>query len=453
MINPSDRCPNISELFNKTFVHWHLLRRIKYYHLPCQNQSLNLSCFYDDVHLCLCYPYGEKRLANCFNFDHNMTFDCLGQSGCENGAQCLQDTPNCPTKSICICPPCFYGMRCQFSTSGFGLSLDAILGYHILPEINLNHQPLIIKISLALTIIFIMTGLINGILSMLAFKNKSVREVGCGLYLLGSSITTLLTIVMFGLKFWILVLAQMTVISNKSFLSFQCHSIDFLLRVCLCMDQWLNACVAVERAFTAIKGARFDKKKSKQTAKFVIIIMLIVIVGTSIHDPIYRRLIDEVNDDDNVKRIWCIVSYQPGLQVYNSFMHTFHFSAPFMMNLISAIILIMKQSRQQATIHPQQNYRQHLREQFRQHKHLLTAPIVLVILALPRLIIPFVSKCMKSTGDSWLFLVGYFISFIPPMLTFVVFILPSKFYRKEFRRTIVQCRSIIQRRLRLIFEI
>ena len=51
MINPSDRCPHISELFNQTFIQWHLIRRIKYYHLPCQNQSLNLSCFYDDVHL------------------------------------------------------------------------------------------------------------------------------------------------------------------------------------------------------------------------------------------------------------------------------------------------------------------------------------------------------------------------------------------------------------------
>jgi hypothetical protein len=51
------------------------------------------------------------------------------------------------------------------------------------------------------------------------------------------------------------------------------------------------------------KSIRFDKKKSKQAAKFVILILLIVIVGTSIHDPIYRHLINEVNDDDDIKRI------------------------------------------------------------------------------------------------------------------------------------------------------
>jgi hypothetical protein len=351
---------------------------------------------------------------------------------------------------LCICPPCFYGRRCQFSTSGFGLSLDAILGYHILPDVSLGQQPSIIKISLSLTIILMVTGLVNGILSIITFNNKIICEVGCGLYLLGSSITTLLTMIMFFLKFLILLLAQMAIISNRSFLQVQCHSIDFLLEVGLYMDQWLNACVAAERAITTMKGAGFVKKKSKQAAKLVIIILLIINVGTCIHDPIYRRLIDEENDGDDVKRIWCIVTYPSSLEIYNYIIHIFHFFGPFMINLISSIILITKKSRQQANLHKQRSYKEILRKQFREHRHLLTAPILLVILAVPRLIITFVSKCMKSANDSWLFLVGYFISFIPPMLTFVVFIMPSKFYMKEFHKTVAHYRTTIQRRLHLI---
>lgn len=34
-----------------------------------------------------------------------------------------------------------------------------------------------------------------------------------------------------------------------------------------------------------------------------------LIFGSCIHDAIYRRLINEENDTDNVKRIWCIVKY------------------------------------------------------------------------------------------------------------------------------------------------
>jgi hypothetical protein len=451
-IYPSDRCPHIREVLNETIVQWDLIRRIKYYHLPCQNQLFNISCFYDDVHLCLCYNFRQQRLANCFHFDHNMKFDCSGRSVCENDGECLQNSLDCPIRSICMCKPCFYGVRCQFSTSGFGLSLDAILGYHILQDVNFNHQPFIIKISLTLTIIFMVAGLIDSILSIMTFKNKVVCEVGCGLYLLSSSITTLLTMIMFGLKFLILLLAQMTIISNRSFLSVQCHSIDFLLRFGLYMDQYLNACVAIERVYTIIKGASFSKKKSKRTAKYVIILLVIVIGGTCLHDPVFRDLIDEENhdDEDNVKRTWCIVNYGSTLQIYNSILNTIHFFGPFVINLISAIILITKKSRRQANVHKQRPYKQILIEQFQKNKHLLTAPIVLVILAIPRLILTFVSKCLKSSNETWLFLVGYFIQFIPVVLTFVVFILPSKFYKKEFRKSVDQVRTTVQRRLHLI---
>ncbi|CAF1497157.1 unnamed protein product, partial [Adineta steineri] len=51
------------------------VQRIKYYHLPCQNSPLNVSCFYDEVHMCLCYEHGNQRLANCFEFNHHMTVD------------------------------------------------------------------------------------------------------------------------------------------------------------------------------------------------------------------------------------------------------------------------------------------------------------------------------------------------------------------------------------------
>ncbi|CAF0733292.1 unnamed protein product [Adineta steineri] len=193
-INSSDRCAHIHEIFNKTVVNLHHLRRIKLYHLPCQR-------------------HGQQRVANCFEFNHHMTFNCQGQSMCENGAQCFQDSPDCPQRSICICPSCFYGTKCQFSTNRFDLSLDTILGYHILPRINIIHQPLIVQISIALTIIFMIAGLFNGILAMITFKNKRVRDVGCSLYILGSSMTTLFTMIMFGLKFWILILAQMALIS------------------------------------------------------------------------------------------------------------------------------------------------------------------------------------------------------------------------------------------------
>ena len=438
-IHPSHRCPNISELFNETFSQMHLLHRIKFYHLPCENLSLNLACFYDDVHLCLCYSFHGKRLANCFRFHHHQTFDCFGQSECENHGQCFQDTRHCPQRSICICPRCFYGTRCQFDTHRFSLSLDAILGYHILPHMPWKDQPSIVKFSFSLMIILVVLGLINGILSLMTFKDDIVREVGCGWYLLGASWTTLLGMIIFGVKFTILLCAQMAMISDRLFLQIQCISLDFLLGICLTANQWFDACVAMERAITVVKGTRFVKQKSKKIAQIVSIILLIFVTATSAHDPISRRLFTEQINDDEI-RIWCIVTFPIQLQIFNTAINLFHFITPLLINLVSAVILLRTKSRQQVRLQSHRTYGELLRRQLREHQHLFTAPVLLVILAVPRLIISLLSKCMTSSRESWLFLAGYFISFIPSVLTFVLFVLPSKFYKKQFRKTFEQYR-------------
>ncbi|CAF4142018.1 unnamed protein product, partial [Rotaria sordida] len=75
-INQLDRCRSIYKIFNETMTRIHIIQCIKYYHLPCQNLSLNLSCFYDDIHICSCQYYGDQRLANCFEFNHyDLNFD------------------------------------------------------------------------------------------------------------------------------------------------------------------------------------------------------------------------------------------------------------------------------------------------------------------------------------------------------------------------------------------
>ncbi|CAF1507793.1 unnamed protein product [Adineta ricciae] len=443
-IDSTHRCSSINDLVNETFSQLHRLIRIKSYHQICQKYSPNLQCFYDDVHLCLCYDFQGKRLANCFHFDHQMKFDCFGQNHCENQGQCFQDSPSCPKRSICVCPSCYYGTRCQFTTSEFGLSLDAILAYHIIPDVGILNQTFLVKISFFFTILFLIIGFINGVLSLITFKNKNICEVGCGVYLFGSSITTILTTIFFGLKYFIYLYTQIPTLSNENFLKIQCYSLDFLLRICLSINQWLNACVALERTITIIQGIRFMKKKSKKVSKIIIIILLILIILTSIHEPISRHLLFEENDENDRIRIWCVVKYSSTIQLYNQILQTFHFFLPFLINLISSIVLIITKSYQQLHLHQTRRYKDIVHEQIQEHQHLLIAPIVLFLLALPRLIISYLTKCMNSTNDSWLFLVGYFISFIPSIITFFIFVLPSTFYKNEYRKSVLRYQKRVQ---------
>ncbi|CAF4253811.1 unnamed protein product [Rotaria sp. Silwood2] len=90
-INPSDRCRSINEIFIESIMRMHLIQRIKYYHLPCRNRSSNLSCFYDEIHMCLCQDFGDQRLANCFLFNHHIKLDDLTLPHNQFERECSED--------------------------------------------------------------------------------------------------------------------------------------------------------------------------------------------------------------------------------------------------------------------------------------------------------------------------------------------------------------------------
>ena len=427
-IMPSHRCWSISELFNETFARQHLLTRIKYYHMACQRQP-HLLCFYDDVHFCLC---DGQRQANCFEFDHNVTYDCEGDSHCLNNGHCFRNQPTCPSSTFCVCGQCFFGSRCQFSTKEAALSLDTILSYHIQPGTAIRHQSTLVKVTLAVTTIMFSIGSINSFLVFQTFKRRTARIVGCGLYFFASSVVSMITMILFMLKFWFLLWSQMTPNKNRSFLFIHCRTADYLLRVILTIGDWLSACTAIERAVTILQGVRFDKKRSKQVAKWTIFIVILLSSCTYIYDPLYGHLVDDEED----QRTWCIRHYPSFLQLLDRVLSIAHFSVPFLINCVSAIIIIITAARARSKLRENDPFKQVFLEQLRHHQHLLISPAILVSLAVPRLAISFLSGCMQSARESRFYLVGHFLSFIPSMLTFVIFVLPSKLYKKQLRESL-----------------
>jgi hypothetical protein len=357
------------------------------------------------------------------------------------------------------------------------MTLDDLLRDEIRPNMVLNNQPFLVKMSAALTMIMFIAGLINSILSFLTFKSKDLRKVGCGMYLLASSITSLATICMLTIKFWFVALTQINTSTSLSVLRGGCVSIEPVLKLFIYLDSWLNACVAVERAVNVSKGVTFDKNSSKRIARWIIIMLPFCIMGTIIHEPLYRELFvyntekfkiirnetEEAKTDGN-KTIgnetyenetyengtyengtdgnkvenyaWCMTRYSRFVQDYNTAILFFHLVTPFVVNLLSALFIIFGTARQRSATRTRQTYREHVLEQLSEHKQLVISPVILLVLSLPRLIISLLSGCVKVSSNSWLYLSGYFISFSPSMLVFVVFVLPSELYRKTFYQSL-----------------
>ena len=432
-------CSSIDQL-NRTLANETYFYRTKFYPLICRTH-LDLRCFSDRDLMCIC---DLDRFSNCFQFNHSTNYDCQGYNQCENGGQCFQNNQTCPTKSTCICPDCYYGSQCQFSTKGFLFSLDPILAYHIKPHVSIPEQPIIIHISIAINTIMFVLGLVNSLLSILIFHSKKSRQLGSGNYLFASSLTSLLMIITLTLKFWDLILSQMSIITNRMWLMISCKSIDYLLKVFLASSEWLTACVAFERMISVNKGANFNKIKSQKSSKWVISIVFLLTTLTLIQDPISRRLIDDYDADE--RRIWCFVQYSHSIRHYNTFITLFHFLVPFSIHVITAVRIIKKLAHRRAIIQPEHPYQAHFQQELHRHQHILFAPCMLILLSLPRLAISFVKDCMRSAREPWFYLIGYFVSFVPSTLIFVVFVLSSKHYRRElndlYARTLRRLRRI-----------
>ncbi|CAF3984770.1 unnamed protein product [Rotaria sp. Silwood1] len=188
-IDSKQRCTSVNELLNSELVESPEIRRVEHYHMIYQTH-VHLICFFDEFYMCFCTP---EHHANCIKFKHAHS-KCRHNAHCQNCAECWQDNPTCPRVTVCSCTDRFLGNQCQFYAKGIGLTLDDILCYEIEPYTTMNDQTNLIKWSSAVTIIIFVAGLINSGLSILAFRTKSSREVGCGIYLLASPVTSFLTV-------------------------------------------------------------------------------------------------------------------------------------------------------------------------------------------------------------------------------------------------------------------
>ena len=285
-------------------------------------------------------------------------------------------------------------------------------------------------------------GLLTSCLSVLTFQKKTSLQAASGWYLLAVSWISSLIFLAFVLKFYVLVFNQMGRITNDAYLTFYCVGAEFLTPTLLSTIDWLLACVAMERALTTLNNPQINRLNRLSIAKGLTLGICLVVPLTYLQDPLHRQLID----DEEENRRWCILQYgSSALQRYDAIVVWFHLFFPFTIDIASALVLIINVARRHSAAQHRLSFTEHLRQQVYELKHLLIGPLILTVLAVPRLIIHSISGCMASGRDPWFYLAGHIISYIPPMLIFVLFVLPSQLYRKELGLTLTTIRRYFHR--------
>ncbi|UJR18293.1 hypothetical protein I4U23_005196 [Adineta vaga] len=427
-IQSSNRCRHIRELLNPTVLAQRPLQRVKSYQSLCLenlHKGKRLPCFYDDQLMCLCNKINH---TDCLNFK-TTKYQCPLET-CSGQGMCVQDHEICPTTSVCLCDPCSYGNICQFSMAGYTLSLDGIIGSYILSTAtSILYQSSEVKWTIVLVCILVVFGLILNGLSTSTFIQEKVRKSGCDRYLLFSSLI--------GLVNMITLVCKIIFLFSQKQNNVSCSLIEFLLKWCPACCEWLNASVGIERAMAVTRKTRFQTAKSKSTAKWVILAVFILVGLISMPELIFRRIVNDTQD----KQEWCVLTInadRPSFLTVYSTLNVSLFLLPIISNFVSSVIIIIGtlSSKRQATAQPTANKNvtgnlllADIKKQIRKHKHILIAPAILGLLALPRLILTFIFVCNKVDRRPLLIVFSYLIGFLPSMSVVFAFILPSETYK------------------------
>ena len=218
--------------------------------------------------------------------------------------------------------------------------------------------------------------------------------------------------------------------------------VEFLLKWWPTSCEWLNACVAIERTWAVRRPLKYSLLKSKRLAKWIAGCVLFTVALISSPELIFRRMVIDTHDE----QAWCVLTLnadRPTLLALYSISNLALFLLPLVINLASSFIIIRGtlRSKQQATsknppvapiVTKSEILRmrlQALKKQISKHKHILIAPILLGLLALPRVVLAFVFVCTKLDRQPYLSLIAYCITFLPSMSVLFAFILPSHAYR------------------------
>ncbi|CAF1066721.1 unnamed protein product [Rotaria sp. Silwood1] len=184
-----------------------------------------------------------------------------------------------------------------------------------------------------------------------------------------------------------------------------------------------------------IEGISFtlDLLISQVNLTIQIILATLLIVGIMhIHELIFYMKLTDQNE-----RTLCVIDFPIRIRTYDRITVLFHYLIPFCIQILSITILLILAARNRSRIgNSRDTFIEYLKRQFRRQKELYIPPSVIVLSGLPQVIFSFSFACRELvTWQQHVLLIAYFLSFAPQLLGFIIYVLPSTNYMKEFQTT------------------
>ena len=338
---------------------------------------------------------------------------------CLSGGKCLKGDLANPKDFICLCPHCYEGRRCEFSVQAFGFTLEFLL---------VLESKAVQAIYIVLTFLLFAVGLFNNLCSLITFKRPEPRKFRVGYYLFFVTILNQCALLCLLFKFVHVLLGTFGWTTNTS-----CKVVSYLLSTVTRSTYWLTSWITIDHLLMIL----FPMSTATENSNIAIyssIVTILTLLGMHIHEILFYIIIHQPESST----LLCVTNFEQNTVAnYHRVNTLLHHLVPFFVQTIAITVLIVQVARSRAKTGSKQTaFGEILKKQFNIHKELYTAPTIIVLSALPQNILSFSLACMQlSLWQRHLLLATYVLSYIPQGLGFVLYVLPSSCYKKEFNKT------------------
>ena len=304
----------------------------------------------------------------------------------------------------------------------------------------------------------------NNSCGYVTFNRPKVLLVGAGHYLRIVSIVNQIAVLVLLLKLLHLVLSLKSYIVHQLTNTILCKVLSYLVVCSSRISYWLMGMIAVERVYVTwyLTGTWL---KTPRIAKRIIATIIVAIIVCDVHELIFYQSIDDPKSLDTNNSTWCVTSYPSAVNTYNQVNVILNYILPFLINLLSTIILIIlivrRRTKAKKNVYttPTTNIRSRFRvylDLLKKYKELILPPSVTMLpqlFSLPQFILSFSFACQefKLAWQRYLLIVAFFITYLPQVFLYKLYISPSTFYTEEFHATnlykrISRWRALLHRR-------
>jgi hypothetical protein len=203
---------------------------------------------------------------------------------------------------------------------------------------------------------------------------------------------------------------------------------------------WLTSWITIDRLFIVL----FPTSSSLKNPRLAIgmsVSTSIVLLVMHIHEIIYYTTIQHLSTGSTI----CVTNFDTSLiSTYNRISTLIHYLFPFFIQVICITFLIVLAARSRMkTIGHRMTFGEVLKKQFETQKELYVTPTIIVLSTLPQAILTFSLACIQlSDWQRHTLLGSYLLSYAPQVLGFILYVLPSTSYKKEFYETLIGKKSL-----------